>query len=130
MNINNFKSKINNMLKDSYGVDKLTEFLFIFGLLLSFSRYTLPLGTVFVVYGIFRTLSKNKYKRYQELAVFENFILKLKQRFYSNKASVEQRKIYKIFKCPNCSQKLRIPRKQGKVTITCKKCGNEFKGKS
>lgn len=118
------------MLKDSYGVDKLTEFLFIFGLLLSFSRYTFPLGTVFVVYGIFRTFSKNKYKRYEELAVFNNLILKLKQKFYSNKASVEQRKNYKIFKCPNCSQKLRVPRKQGKVTITCKKCGNEFKGKS
>lgn len=130
MNINNFKSKINNMLKDSYGVDKLTIIQCLFGLLFSFSKYTLPLGLVFVVFGILRIFSKNKYKRYQELAVFENFILKLKQRFYSNKASVEQRKNYKIFKCPNCSQKLRVPRKQGKVTITCKKCGNEFKGKS
>jgi hypothetical protein len=118
------------MFKDSYGVDKLTRYLFVVGLLFSFSRYTLPLGSVFVIYGTFRAISKNKYKRYQELALFQNFILKIEQKFYSYKASAQQRKNFKIFTCPTCSQKLRVPRKKGKVTISCKKCGNEFKGRS
>lgn len=130
LNTNSFQSKISNMFKDSYGVDKLTKYLYIIGLLFSLSRYTLPLGAVFVIYGTYRAFSKNKYKRYQELAVFDNFILKLKQKFYSNKASIEKRKNYKIFTCPTCSQKLRVPRKKGNITITCKKCNNEFKGKS
>lgn len=130
LNINNLLSKFKNNFKDSYGIDKLSRYLLIAGLVLSLSRYTTFLGLALVIYGTWRSFSKNKYKRYQELAVFENLILRFKQKFYSHKASAEQYKNYKIFKCPNCSQKLRIPRKQGNVTITCKKCGNKFKGKS
>ena len=37
---------------------------------------------------------------------------------------------YKVFKCPKCSQKLRVPRGKGKIMITCRRCGNEFKKRS
>lgn len=33
---------------------------------------------------------------------------------------------YKIFKCPKCGQKLRVPRHKGKIAIHCRKCGEEF----
>lgn len=126
----NFLNKLSYQFKDSYGVDKLTKYLFIAGLLLSLTKYTSILGTVLVFYGLFRTLSKNKYKRYQELSVFENFLSILKRRYYGLKNYIKDYPKYKVFKCPNCSQKLRVPRKKGKIVITCRKCGTEFKGKS
>ena len=39
-------------------------------------------------------------------------------------------KTHKYFTCPNCRQKLRVPKGNGRITITCPKCKTQFKGKS
>ena len=70
--------------------------------------------------------SKNVGKRYQENQVF------LRMRFYVTeywrkvKFSFTQGRKYRIFKCPNCGQKIRIPRGHGKVSIHCPKCKTDF----
>lgn len=130
MGFKNFQNKISCYFKDCYGADKLTMFLLFSGLILSLFNYVRYLGAALAFYALFRCLSKNKYKRSRELAAFNNLFDTIKQQFYSLKASLEETKKYKILKCPKCSQKLRIPRHKGKVVITCKKCGNEFKAKS
>jgi len=33
---------------------------------------------------------------------------------------------YKIFTCPECGQKVRVPAHHGKIMITCPKCHKEF----
>ncbi len=38
----------------------------------------------------------------------------------------EQAQLFRFFKCPACSQRIRVPRGKGKVEITCPKCGNRF----
>ena len=43
---------------------------------------------------------------------------------------MEQRKIYHFYKCPQCSQKVRVPKGHGKICITCPKCKMEFVRKS
>ena len=45
-------------------------------------------------------------------------------------AKMEQRKEYKIFKCPSCGVKLRVPRGKGKIKVTCRQCGATFEEKS
>ena len=42
----------------------------------------------------------------------------------------EQRRQYKIFKCPSCGVKLRVPRGKGKIKVTCRQCGATFEEKS
>lgn len=123
-------NKFSHYFKDSYGWDKLSKFLLIIGLVLLFSKSTGLLGILLIVYSVFRCISKNKYKRYQELNAFENFLIIINKQIYRLKVKFNDFKTYKIFKCPNCSQKLRVPRRKGKITITCKKCSTEFKGKS
>jgi len=130
LNFKNILNKITYQFRDSYGFDKLSKYLIIIGIILTTGRYTAIFGYAIVIYSLWRSISKNKYKRYQELAALENYLSILKQKFYRTKASMVDNRKYKVFKCPNCSQKLRVPRKKGKVVITCKKCGTEFKGRS
>lgn len=42
----------------------------------------------------------------------------------------EQKKIYRFFVCPSCSQKVRVPRGKGRIEITCPKCRTAFIKKS
>ncbi|MDF2882877.1 MAG: hypothetical protein K0R54_3434 [Clostridiaceae bacterium] len=123
-------NRFSHYFNESYGWDKLSKYLLIIGLFLFFSRSTMITGMVLVIYSTFRSISKNKYKRYQELRAFENLLLIVKREIYGLKIKFGDFRKYKIFKCPSCAQKLRVPRKKGKLTITCKKCGAEFKGKS
>ncbi|MBV7271347.1 hypothetical protein I6U48_00230 [Clostridium sp. PL3] len=130
MNFRNYLYKISYYLRDSYGFDNFSKCLFILGFILSISKYTIIAGYAILIYGTWRILSKNKYKRQRELLAFENCFFTIKRSFYRCKSSIIGFRQYKIFKCPKCSQKLRVPRKKGKVVITCKKCGNEFRGKA
>ena len=37
---------------------------------------------------------------------------------------------YRYLICPQCSQRLRVPRGKGKIRVTCTKCRNQFIAKS
>ncbi len=37
---------------------------------------------------------------------------------------------YRFLLCPQCSQRLRVPRGKGKIRVTCTKCRNQFIAKS
>lgn len=126
----NLISRIIYVFRDSYGLDKLSKYLIFLGVILGTNRYTAILGLGIIVVAVWRIFSKNKFKRSQEDALFEKNLLLLKQKLFRSTTQVRESRKYKIFSCPNCAQKLRVPRKKGKLLITCKKCGTEFKGKS
>ena len=119
-----------------YGMDQLGQFMVWAVLVLIvinlFVRASLPstildtLELVGLITMYFRMFSKNVGKRYQENQVF------LRMRFYVTeywrkvKFSFTQGRTYRIVKCPNCGQKIRIPRGHGKVSIHCPKCKPDF----
>lgn len=37
-----------------------------------------------------------------------------------------QHKTHKFYRCPKCRQQLRVPKGKGKISITCKSCGERF----
>ena len=39
-------------------------------------------------------------------------------------------KHYKYLICPQCTQRLRVPRGKGRLIVTCTRCGNRFETKS
>ena len=107
-----------------YGTDKLNMVILSVGLAVSllsvFFRHP-PVNLLLVVlsYGlmiwaIFRTLSRNTYKRYQENRKFLQLVDRAKDR--NNR----------YFDCPKCRQLVRVPRGKGKISITCPRCQEKF----
>ncbi len=52
---------------------------------------------------------------------------------YQSRANYQQRPPqqknnanYRYYNCPQCKQKLRVPRGRGKIEISCPKCGKQF----
>jgi hypothetical protein len=65
-------------------------------------------------WAIFRSFSRQTYKRYQENRRFLMLVDRIKDR----------RNRY--FECPRCRQIVRVPRGKGKIAITCPKCKERF----
>ena len=133
-------------LNGIYGIDCLTLFLLILSSLFNIWTVTLPLGFICLILSFFRMLSKNHYKRRSENQSFVRIINKplgklgMPLPYNSNPITMNDfiygfsllgNKIknwsqYKITKCPSCGQKLRLPRRKGKIVVTCKRCNNKF----
>ena len=77
------------------------------------------LSWVGLIYGYFRALSKNVYKRRAEEMAFVSWKNRWKQRW-------TQRKTHKFYHCPKCRTTLRVPKGKGKINITCRSCGEKF----
>ena len=67
-----------------------------------------------MIWAIWRTLSRNTYKRYQENRKFLQLVGRAKDR--NNR----------YFDCPKCRQMVRVPRGKGKISITCPRCHEKF----
>ena len=72
------------------------------------------LAYVLMFWALFRCLSRNTYKRYQENRKYLMLLDRVKDRDH------------KYFDCPRCHQPVRVPRGKGKIAITCPKCKEKF----
>lgn len=130
------KEKLRNFMSGRYGVDQFSKFIlgiaFVLILLSAvFRSFILEiLSLTCLCFSYFRILSKNCQKRYSENTVYLTKKTKLLYFLTKQKDLMKQRKTHHIYQCPSCRQKIRIPRKKGKICITCPKCGHEFVKKS
>ena len=107
-----------------YGTDKLNTAILVTGLIacLLSMFLRLPMLNWFLTmfsyacmgYALFRMLSRNTYKRYEENRKYLRFLDKLKDREH------------RYYACPRCRQTVRVPRGKGKISITCPKCKEKF----
>lgn len=67
-----------------------------------------------MIWAIYRSLSQQTYKRYQENRKFLQFFDRVKDRQH------------RYYDCPKCHQVVRVPRGKGKISITCPKCREKF----
>lgn len=118
------------------GFDDFSRFLFLISavmILLSsafrgkrISMFFYLIGWILLVYCCVRVFSRNKQKRYAENQKFMAKTARVRGNFQNTKNDILQRKMYHIYKCPGCKQKIRIPRGKGKIEIQCPKCGTTF----
>ena len=126
------KQKFQQFMMGRYGVDSFSKFmlgvalgLVVLDIFLD-SRFLTSWFYVLVIYSYYSMFSKNYQKRYQENMKFLQIKNKITAKFKSEKDLMKQRKTHHIYKCPTCSQKIRIPRGKGRICITCPKCKTEF----
>jgi len=115
---------LHNFMMGRYGTDRLNMVILSVGLVASLLSVILRIPVVNMVlfvlsYGmmfwaIFRTLSRNTYKRYQENRRFLQLVGRMKDREH------------RYFDCPKCRQMVRVPRGKGKISITCPRCREKF----
>ena len=84
------------------------------------------LGFASYVFCIFRTFSRNRYKRQEENRRYMAYMEKRRTERRQAKVRFQNRKKYKYFKCPGCKAWLRLPRGTGVATITCSRCHTSF----
>ena len=107
-----------------YGTDKLNMVILGGGVVLCLVAMFIPNVTArlllttgsygLMIWAIFRTMSRNTYKRYRE-----------NRRFLMTLERIKDRE-HKHFDCPKCRQPVRVPRGKGKIAITCPKCKEKF----
>lgn len=107
-----------------YGSDKLNTAILMAALVLVLVYTFVPFGVVklvlwiisyvLMIWAIFRMLSRNTYRRYQENRRFLQFVDGIRDREH------------RYYNCPNCHQRVRVPRGKGKISISCPKCREKF----
>lgn len=126
------KEKLQRFMTGRYGVDDLSRFILYVTIALMVINLFLrngPLNALLLlllVLTYFRMFSKNHQNRYRENTKFLQYKDKVTCFFEKEKNIAQQKKIYRIYTCPSCKQKIRIPKGKGKVCVTCPKCRNEF----
>ncbi len=123
-------------MQGRYGADQFSRFLIYVisvGLLLNIFLNSKILNWVLwalLIYQMYRIFSKNHGARYAENQKYLQLSAKWRYWFGQQKRLFEERKVHRIFVCPKCKQKIRIPKGKGKIMVRCPKCGNEFKRRS
>ena len=125
------------MFRGRYGIDPLNRTLLIVALVFSIastltrsvqilSAILSGLSLALLAILILRMFSRNFEKRQQELQKY----FSITDRIRSFPQRMRDRRNYKYLSCPQCMQKLRVPRGKGRLRVTCTRCGNRFETKS
>lgn len=139
--MNRFRYKLYQFMQGRRGMDRLNHFLiraalvmllgaFLFRRLTILYILTYYGGLLILSYGYFRMLSRNIYKREIENNKFLAWRYKRDQKkgYQQQYQNVDfERFVY--FQCPSCGQKMRAPRKKGRIRVQCHNCGNNFEKK-
>ncbi|WP_422487091.1 hypothetical protein [Gudongella sp. DL1XJH-153] len=126
------KNWLQKFMRGRYGVDQLSNFMVVISVTLILASiltsYTIlnTAGLVVLGLGYFRIFSRDINKRYSENQRFMKSFQPIKNKVLRFKNKAKNSKDFKYFKCPNCGQKLRVPRKKGRVDIKCPKCKTSF----
>lgn len=79
-----------------------------------------------IIYSYYRMFSKKTYKRATENQKYLQMTHGIRTFFYKQRNLMTQRKTHRIYKCPTCKQKIRVPKGKGKIEIRCPKCNTTF----
>ena len=130
------KEKFNRFMAGRYGADELSRVMMFAAVAVMLINLFVRLEILnivvvaLIVIIYLRMFSKNIQKRYEENCKYYALKQKVLGFFGKQKNTAQDLKTNHIWKCPNCGQKIRIPRGRGKVIVTCPKCRHEFTKKS
>ena len=130
------REKLRQFMIGRYGTDGLNQFLSIasivmllISLITRVSLFTY-VGMVLLILCYYRSLSRDISKRTEENYKFYTIKDRITGKANGLKDQWANRKFYHYYRCPQCHQKLRVPRGRGRIQISCPRCGTQFIKKS
>ena len=130
------REKLRQFMIGRYGTDGLNQFLSIasivmllISLITRVSLFTY-VGMVLLILCYYRSLSRNISKRTEENYKYYAVKDRIRNKFSGLKDQWDNRRLYHYYRCPQCRQKLRVPRGRGRIQISCPRCGTQFIKKS
>lgn len=144
----NFLIRLSKFMQGRYGTDDFNKALFILWLIINIINtiFIKSIGIrvflwIIVAIILFRSLSKDIYKRQNEneryfyyVCKVKPFLVKLKpvakkisDWFKLQIRKIKDRKTHRYIKCPYCKASIRVPFKRGKHTVKCPRCTVDFK---
>jgi len=130
--MNKLRDRFARFMYGRYGSDEFSRFLLYAALVLMilgvFLRTPLfrYLGIASLIGCYFRMFSKDMDARRRENSWYLGKKQQVLQFVSSKKNHAADLKDHHIYRCPNCGQKIRVPRGRGRIVITCPKCRTEF----
>lgn len=131
----NFLYKIQQFMYGRNGIDGLGVAIlvlnFIIRSIFTFNRSLILyiISNLLLIIFIFRVFSKNTVKRRKENYFFMKYFNYIVGYFKSASSLARERAIvkqtHKIYVCPKCKKRLKVPKGKGKIEIRCM-CGNKF----
>lgn len=131
----NWKQKLSNFMHGRYGADQLSRFMLIVTFILCIislfvsGRVDSFIGMLIfllIILSYFRMFSKNIYKRAAENDKYLKLTQGFRKKINAEKKLAGQRKYYHFYKCPQCGQRIRVPKGHGRIQIRCPKCNEKF----
>ena len=83
-----------------------------------------------LAYSWWRMTSRQIQARTRENEIFLRHTGRLRPWLQDFSAAWREARMYKHLKCPHCGQRVRAPRKKGKVRVSCPKCHTKFDARS
>lgn len=129
--MNKFRDWMRRFGSGRYGTDQYNRFLMLITLILMvvaiFVRSWVLEGIILalLIYGMYRTLSRNTVQRAEENRKYLEIMGRIRGFFTGGMRQARDRD-HLYFRCPNCGQKVRVPRNHGHIEITCPKCRTRF----
>ncbi len=127
-----------------YGSDHLSFILMLISAIFVSRKIVWPLGVVLICYALFRMLSKNKARRLQELALYNQLTVRIASFFAPALSAIagalkaafkkmteqttrlRQSKDFAFVRCPACKNTLRLPKRKGTLSVNCPICKEIF----
>ena len=133
--MNKLKEKLYRFMYGRYGSDELSKVLLITMLVCAVLTWftsgivdtVLSMAMwILLIYSYYRMFSRNHTKRWAENQKYLSFKNSIVGRLNREKNYAQQRKTHRIYACPGCKQKIRVPKGKGKIEISCPKCRTKF----
>lgn len=132
MKVHTMKQRVQSFMMGRYGFDDLSKVhaaLVIALMLLSVladSQALYLAALILLCYNFYRVFSRNITKRQQENQKYRSLKYQSAVKWNAFKNRQAQKKIYRFYRCPQCRQRVRVPKGKGRICITCPKCRAEF----
>lgn len=126
------REKMYRFMQGRYGLDGFSNALVWIALVIILlnmfikSQLLSLLCTVVIIFAYYRIFSRNHTKRIMENRWYYDHTQRIRKWWYKLKNRTKQRLNYRIFVCPKCKQKVRVPKGKGKIEVSCPKCRDKF----